>query len=188
MTATKFNITEAHRITGKSRTTIKKHIKQGKLSAEQDDNGNPVVDASELARCYNVSTADFERASASSKSTAGVQTSGGQPAGQLTSNMQQLLDSEVRLRQRLEQQLDELHEVLKRTQEGHERAMRLIEDRSQTSSEWEKPLKALQAQVANQEKAHQKFRELAHKRIAKVQQELEQERSKSWLVKLLSRE
>ncbi len=185
MTTTKFNITQVHRITGKSRTTIKKHIKQGKLSAEQDDKGNPVIDAAELVRLYDVSTEDFERATPIAKNSIGVQPGGDQSGGQLVSSMQERLDSEIRIRERLERQFDELNDVLKRTQDSHDRAMRLIEDRSQRVRDWEQPLKQLRQQVANHQQEHQEYKTKASKRIAKLQQAMENERTKSWFARLI---
>ncbi len=184
MTTTKFNITQVHRITGKSRTTIKKHIKQGRLSAEQDDKGNPVIDAAELVRLYDVRTEDFERATPVAKSSTGAQSGGDQSGGQLFSSIQQRLDSEIRIRERLERQLDELNDVLKRTQESHDRAMRLIEDRTQKAQGWEKPLEALKTQIANSEKEHEQVRDNAKRKIKSLQLALEAEKSKSIFEKL----
>ena len=45
MTTTKYSISAAHRITGKSRTTITKHLASGKLSCEEDAQGNKLIDA-----------------------------------------------------------------------------------------------------------------------------------------------
>lgn len=48
----KHSISEAARITGKSRSTIHRHIKSGKVSKEISEGGSPVVDTSELQRVY----------------------------------------------------------------------------------------------------------------------------------------
>ena len=48
----KISISEAARLTGKNRSTLHRHIKTGKLSKDSDDEGNPVLDTSELARVY----------------------------------------------------------------------------------------------------------------------------------------
>jgi len=52
MYKSKFSVSEAHRITGKSRTTIQAHLKSGKLSAERDNMGQVAIDAAELVRVY----------------------------------------------------------------------------------------------------------------------------------------
>ena len=51
---TKVNLSEAANLVSKNRTTIWRHIKSGKLSAERDRDGLPFVDTSELIRVYGV--------------------------------------------------------------------------------------------------------------------------------------
>jgi len=46
------SISEASKLTGKSRTTLHRHIRTGKLSKLQDDTGNYKLDTSELIRVY----------------------------------------------------------------------------------------------------------------------------------------
>ena len=48
----KISISEASRLTGKNRSTLHRHIKSGKLSKFLDDDNNPTIDTSELARVY----------------------------------------------------------------------------------------------------------------------------------------
>ena len=48
----KHSISEAARLSGKSRSTLHRHIKSGKLSKEPGPNGDPVIDTSELRRVY----------------------------------------------------------------------------------------------------------------------------------------
>lgn len=48
----KISISEASRLTGKNRSTLHRHIKSGKLSKFLDEDGNPTIDTSELARVY----------------------------------------------------------------------------------------------------------------------------------------
>lgn len=48
----KISISEASRLTGKNRSTLHRHIKSGKLSKFLDENNNPTIDTSELARVY----------------------------------------------------------------------------------------------------------------------------------------
>lgn len=50
--ATKYTISAASRLTGKSRPTISKHIRQGRLSCEDDGQGAKLIDAVELIRVY----------------------------------------------------------------------------------------------------------------------------------------
>lgn len=48
----KLNLSQAAKTTGKNRTTIWRHIKSGKLSAQNGTDGLPYVDTSELLRVY----------------------------------------------------------------------------------------------------------------------------------------
>lgn len=48
----KLNLSQAAKAVGKNRTTIWRHINTGKLSSERNNDGNPVVDTSELLRVY----------------------------------------------------------------------------------------------------------------------------------------
>ena len=47
-----FNISAAARAVCKNRATIARHIKQGRLTATTDDDGNVAIDMSELIRVY----------------------------------------------------------------------------------------------------------------------------------------
>lgn len=46
------SISEAARLTGKSRRTIQRHVASGALSKSQDDTGRPCVQINELLRVY----------------------------------------------------------------------------------------------------------------------------------------
>ena len=48
------SISEASRLTGKTRATIHRHINTGKLSKTKDDTGAVGIDISELVRVYNI--------------------------------------------------------------------------------------------------------------------------------------
>lgn len=48
----KVSISEAARLAGKPRSTIHRHINQGKISKEKNGLGNPVIDVAELERVY----------------------------------------------------------------------------------------------------------------------------------------
>ncbi len=57
----KHSISEAARITGKSRSTIHRHIKSGQLSKELSNDGSPVIDTSELQRVYGLKQSQHTR-------------------------------------------------------------------------------------------------------------------------------
>lgn len=48
------SISEAARLTGKTRATIHRHINTGKLSKTKNDTGSIGIDTSELIRVYNI--------------------------------------------------------------------------------------------------------------------------------------
>ena len=48
----KVNLTQAAKLAGVGRSTLNRHIKEGKLSKALDDQGKPCVDTSELQRVY----------------------------------------------------------------------------------------------------------------------------------------
>src|SRR5687767_10428025 len=51
-TKTKFTVTEAEELTGRSRQTISAYVKSGKLSAEIGPKGKKIIDLSELHRVF----------------------------------------------------------------------------------------------------------------------------------------
>lgn len=54
------SISEASRLTGKTRATIHRHINTGKLSKIRDDTGNIGIDISELTRVYDIKIDTFD--------------------------------------------------------------------------------------------------------------------------------
>lgn len=55
-TASELSLTQAAKITGKSKSTINRAIKSGKISARRHDDGSYSIDASELSRVFQVGT------------------------------------------------------------------------------------------------------------------------------------
>lgn len=175
MTNTKYSISAANRITGKSRTTITKHIRSGKLSCEEDGQGNKLIDASELIRVYG-DECDFSREEGSSTESPAA-TPSGQGVQTEVNTLQAQLAKEVAERERerahFRQQVEQLQEALKLAQEGHNKAMLLLENRTGGRGEWEATLKSLEERLANQEKnvetrlleATEKAQEKAHRKL-----------------------
>lgn len=142
MVSTKYSISAINRITGKSRTTILSHLKSGKLSYEEDAQGNKIVDASELMRVYG-DECDFERAEGKPKPIAKVPemlSSADQSVQQLLNTAQLQLDlltkEREREREQLQQQIEHLQGALKLAQEGHSKAMLLLEHKP-GGGDWE---------------------------------------------------
>lgn len=150
--STMHTITAAHRITGKSRTTIQKHLKRGKLAYEQGDDGVKMIDAAELIRVYG-DACDFSRAQN------GVAATQAQPPAPeavrtelhtLRDRMDTLVEERRREREQLQAQIDHLQDALQRAQEGGNRALHLLEDRS-GGGDWQDAVASLEARLTTQQ-------------------------------------
>jgi len=192
---TKYSLSAAARIADKSRTTIAAHIKSGKLSVMTRADGNRSLDASELFRVYG-DQCDFERAIGAPKPAGNTKqnqvTSSEQRAPAELDTVQQLLASERKEREREREQLqariDHLEDSLKRSQEGHNRATLLLEDRTVGVGDLEQSFQTLETRIANQEeKSHQEreaIKEQAKRKIDQFKRALEEEQNKSVWQKL----
>ena len=152
-TKTKFNQSEAARIVGRVRNTIAAHLKSGKISGEQDSEGNLVIDKSELIRAYG-DDCDFSRVEPSIESEEKTpSTSIGQGVHAQLSMTEQLLEAQKeerkRERERLEAEIDRLEQLLERSEERQNKITLLLEDRTRGIGEWEKMLTNLQRQVTS---------------------------------------
>lgn len=182
MTKTKYSISAASRVTGKSRTTIAKHLKAGKLSCLDDGSGAKLIDASELLRVYG-EACDFQSEEEEPRTPAANSSS--TTPGNSTA-LQERLDKEVverdRERQQLRDQIEHLQESLQLAQEGHNRATLLLESSTQGVGGWEDALAAIEKRLANQEaKSKQELEDIkksAKRQIFQHKQALEEEVNK----------
>lgn len=53
-TSTELSLSQAAKATGKSKSTINRAIKSGRLSAKRNDNGSYSIDAAELSRAFQI--------------------------------------------------------------------------------------------------------------------------------------
>ena len=184
VTSTLYSISAANRITGKSRTTIAKHIRTGRLSVTQDDFGNKLIDAAELIRVYG-DDCDFDREEATSDQTSPDQQSsnGHSELRQLRSQLDREMAERERERQQYREQVEHLQETLKRAQEGQNIATRLLENQTHGKGDWEQAIRALENRLANQEKNTkaelQEMKTAASRKLMQYKQALEKERSKT---------
>lgn len=151
----KYSISAIHRITKKSRTTITKQLKSGELSFERDASGAKVVDAAELIRFYGAENCDFTQEEGSRPSEgsglSGIE-QGVQPdLYSLRIQLEKEIAEREREREQYREQVEHLQQALKLAQEGHNKAMLLLEHGSGKSSDWEKAIKSLEDRIANQE-------------------------------------
>lgn len=130
---TRFNISDASRISGKGRSTIQRALKSGRLSSIPGPGGAKLIDASELQRVYG-DDCDFSLArSGSSGSTNGRGEADAVTHEKLEAIQQQLdtlKEERRREREQFQSQIDHLQDSLKLAQEGHNNATKLLEDRS----------------------------------------------------------
>jgi len=187
---TKYSLSAAARIADKSRTTIASHIKSGKLSVTTSPDGNRLVDASELIRVYG-DECDFDRARRGSKPASNTisreVTNDEQRTPTALHTVRQLLESERkerdREREQLQARIDHLEDSLKRSQEGHNRATLLLENRTSGVGDLENSFRTLEARIANQEddsrKERQEIKNQAKRKIDHFKRALEEEQNKS---------
>lgn len=186
MTNTKYSISAASRMTSKSRTTIKKHLAEGKLSYGLDANGAKVIDVAELMRVYGNDLkleegSDVPQKPGTSPAESG---SGSRDVKLLQEQLDREIRERVREREQYREQVAHLQQTLALAQEGHNRATLLLEKQPRASGEWEQGLKALEEKLSAQEQRMQneirEIKENASRRIARYKQALAQERERGF--------
>ena len=189
MTKTKFTITQAHRITGAARNTIKNYITDPKseirLTAEKNNKGHFLIDASELMRVFG-NDLDFD-AVAGTKSTLkdavnGDQLTTADRQNDINAVLKQLEEAKAQWeRERIEliRDKERLHHVIENMQKEHADSMRLLEHHGK-DKHWKEEFDKLSAQVTNQEEEIEKEK-TRNRRILKA---LHEERTKPFFKKL----
>lgn len=192
MASSKYNISAVNRITGKSRTTITQHIKTGKLSAENDANGNKVIDAAELIRVYG-DLCHFDAEQGRGTNGPKSQPMESHPSQDLK-RLQEQLDREVtertRERQQYREQVEHLQEALTRAQDGQNRVTLLLENQAKGAGEWKQAFQVIEQRLTEQQRKTEKeiteLREAAKQKIAGYKKALEEERQKTFWQRLWS--
>ena len=146
-------------------------MKAGKLSFEIDSNGNRIVDAAELLRVYGDSC-DFEREQGKQQSTGTtrIEKSDG-------SYLFDVKEMQRQLEQQYQAQINVLTDALERSQEGHNRATLLLEQKSSQSDGWKDAIAVMEQRLANES-------ELQKKQISELKKALIRERNRSFWQKL----
>lgn len=124
----KLNMSEAARAAGITRATLYRHIDKGKLSKEEDSDGNPVIDMSEMLRVYPKLNTNYKRDTANDSASKPVFYSGQNTGG--TGLLQLRLEQAERERD-TERERREQAEVREReTKEEVQRLIGVIETQS----------------------------------------------------------
>ena len=164
---TRYNIMQAHRITGKSRTTIQRHLKSGKLSFVEDGDGNRMIDASELIRVYG-DDCNFSSEEQSGGGESEVTTPVHHRVHTLEERIETLVEERKREREQLQSQIDHLKESLQLAQEGHNRATLLLENRS-GEGEWREAVSSLEQRFKEREHSLKEHAKIEARREIKSQ-------------------
>lgn len=197
----KVSVREAALLTGKSRETINAATKSGKLSSSRDGKNKKVIDVSELERVYPL-VKSIDQINASRQPVRERQDASDSDVrsdiARLTEKLaaseamqENLLTERTRERRQLEDEIANLRENLSRSQDQHSKALLLITDQSQDTTDrvgdWEKSIKALEKRIANQEEQARRERQLseeAERKLERYKRALHAERNKTLWQKL----
>jgi C4-type Zn-finger protein len=177
MTSTKFTITQATRIVDKGRTTLNRHIKEGLLSVEKNDQGHKIVDASELLRVYGPDL-DFDLADGNKTKTRRSESQDDSGNAAVKELNEKLIDQ-------YKAQVETLKDALDKAQEGQNRVTLLLEKQTKDGSDWESSLATMTEKIANQTKQQLDEMNRRHQsEMNKLKSALHAERSKSFWKRL----
>lgn len=185
MTSTRYSISAASRITGKSRATIARHIKASKLSYELDEDGAKQIEASELMRVYG-DLCDFRREEQRERHGGGFETirAEPQPSGEGT----EVEAVRAKLIEQYQAQVEHLQQALEKAQDGQNRITLLLEQRSSERNDWQHSLDAMAKTIANQTETQiRELRDGHDRKIKQLKRALHQEQSKSFWQRLTGR-
>lgn len=182
MTSTRYSISAASRITGKSRATIARHLKASKLSYDLDNEGNKQIDASELMRVYG-DECDFQQ-----EEKRGQRSEASRLETPVDANSTAIDAVREQLVEQYKAQIDHLQQALDKAQDGQNRVTLLLEQKSSERNDWQQSLDAMGKSIANQTESQIKeLREGHDREIKQLKRALHQERSKSFWQRVLGR-
>lgn len=166
----KYTVSQAAQIVGATRQTIYRHIDSKPISVVKDENGNQLIDASELIRVYGN---DINFDALDDDDTAPVTRKKLQDV--TSSDRADSLEDKIRIVQ-LEAELSAVREILKKTEEENgyvkelleeekterRKANNLLEDMRQKEGRaeaWDKTIRAMEQRISNQEKTAKEWEE-----------------------------
>lgn len=178
--STTYSISAAARIIDKSRATVSRNMKSGKLTYTLDRDGNKVVDASELLRVYGDEGCDFDRSQTSSKTVRS------ESMAQATVGFGKLEEQYLARIKTMEKQNEKLEEIVDKQIETYAQSLKLLEDRSSKTDDWKTALQEMEKNLLNQSQRKLSEIEERHKKhVVRLRQELEAERKKPFFKRLL---
>ncbi len=194
----KVSITKAASLSGVSRTTLYTDMNSGKLSFHTKGKNKRTIDVAELERVYGeLNIIEDKKVSSSVKDE---QTSLTKEApltelAVLRGRVEMLDNHSRREREQYEGRIESLESALSKAQDGYNSITKLLEHQSENGAgNLEKSFKALEARLANQEKA-EKDREqreektlrqnkVLRKALHEEREALKEERSRGFIKKL----
>lgn len=190
------SISKAADMVGITRATLYRHIEKKGISVEQDEEGNPKIDVSELIRVYGhkvkpvieteqakeVSNSEHEEVVSTNDTEVTILQS-------KIAHLEELreLDKEASKTQNetLHSQIERLEDALKRAQEGQNKLTLLLEDKSgNKNNSWELAFKELEERIANQQSEAEEKQQKILRQNRALKRALDEEKSKSIWKKL----
>lgn len=155
-----FNISAVHRLTGKARSTITNHMKTGKVSYILDDDGNKLIEASELTRVYGdvLEVAGDGKIKTKTDRSDKKSEAESVTADHVTSMLEQEKQERERERKQLQETIEHLRTDLEKSHEREGRVTLLLENQSSESDLWLKQMAEIEKRIANQELEVKKYR------------------------------
>lgn len=189
----KYTVNQAAKIVGATRQTIYRHIESKPISVEKDDNGNQLIDASELIRVYG-DKVNFDALNEDDSDNVTVKKSphvtarDNQDEGTFEDKLRLVkLEGEIGkltgLLHKVEDENAYIKDLLEEEKAERRKANNLLEDMRQKESRgegWEKLLRGLEERLSNQERAAQEWTA----REKELQDALAAEKGKSLLKRL----
>ncbi len=188
----KVSITKAASLSGVSRTTLYTDMNSGKLSYHLEGKNRRKIDVAELERVYGDLKINETKKVSSSVKTEQTSLTKDAPLTELAvlrERVEMLENHSRREREQYEGRIESLDNALSKAQDGQNRLTLLLEDQRSKESgagAWEKSIKALEARLANQERAEKKRDEREEKVLRQNQalrKALKAEREKGFLKK-----
>ena len=173
----KYSKSEAARRVGINRKTLDKHIKEKGISVEQDFNGNPLIDASELIRVYGDRFKPEDAPQVTpEQGTAKVAAVPIPNAAVDIAVLKEKLDN-------MEAQRDQFEKLYDQERAERQGNQKLLTDQREKQNTWERSFEQLRQQVVEQDRTAQQeldeFKKDTTEKLMRYRKALQAERNKS---------
>lgn len=194
---TRVSVSEAAKLTGKSRETINKATQTGKLSFTRGENDRKEIEVAELQRVYRLrKTVDQlsaeepdvkKRPAVSDPDKSAENAALAERLAGTERALETLTAERDRERRQLEAEIETLRGSLEKMQDQHGKALLLITDQSTRGRNepdaWKRAIEKLEDRVANQEREVERSKNYA----TRLENQLKADRERNWFDRLLNR-